>query len=437
MGVLHTTQSVCPVCLQRLNAAYVQRDGAVFLEKTCPEHGAFSVPIAHDAALFLRWMPQTANIPPKEALTPSLRGCPYDCGPCAAHQQTACCVLMEITQRCNQSCPYCYASSGASEADDPPLEEIERQLDFLKAQGEGRPFNIQLSGGEPTVRKDLPLIVKMAVEKGFPYIQLNTNGRRLADETYARALKKAGVSAVFLQFDGTTDAIQMKMRGEALLETKLKAIESCRAARLPVALVPVITRGVNDGDIGNIMRLAVHNVDVVKGVHFQPVSYFGRYPGTDDGRFSMFDVLAAIEAQTGGQFKVEHFAPIATGHGLCCFTGTFTAEADGTVCATGKAGAAPPDAGDEAMVISRDRDFVKSRWTLPDEGPSCCASLDVFLNDIRSRSLTITAMHFQDAWTLDLDRVRRCRVQILRDDKLIPFCNYNITSTSGQPLYRT
>ena len=71
------------------------------------------------------------------------------------------------------------------------------------------------------------------------------------------------------------------------------------------------------------------------------------------------------------------------------------------------------------------------------EGDSCCDGLDAFIHDFRKRSLTVTAMQFQDVWNLDLDRVRRCRVQVLSaDKKLVPFCAYNLTDASGNYLYR-
>ena len=61
----------------------------------------------------------------------------------------------------------------------------------------GGPFNIQLSGGEPTLREDLPEIIWLGRQKGFTFFQLNTNGIRLAAEPdYAKSLKAAGLNTV-------------------------------------------------------------------------------------------------------------------------------------------------------------------------------------------------------------------------------------------------
>ena len=153
------------------------------------------------------------------------------------------------------------------------------------------------------MRDDLPEIVELAVKKGFNYIQLNTNGKRIAQEPgYAEKLKEAGVSVAFMQFDGMTDQVYMTLRNEPLLETKKKAIENCRKAGLPVTLVPTVVRGVNLNQIGPMIEYLLENVDVIKGIHFQPVSYFGRYP-ENENRVTMFDVLHEIENQNVNETK--------------------------------------------------------------------------------------------------------------------------------------
>ncbi len=67
------------------------------------------------------------------------KGCPYDCGLCEDHLQQVCCVLLEVTQRCNLHCPVCFASAGGLSAD-PDLAEIGAWYDAL--MGAGGPFNI-------------------------------------------------------------------------------------------------------------------------------------------------------------------------------------------------------------------------------------------------------------------------------------------------------
>ena len=164
------TQSLCPVCKRPTEAFYVEEDGGVRFRKSCPEHGTLSSVAADDAETFREWMrAPVVNIAPQQALTTGADGeCPLHCGTCDRHLQTACCVLLDVTDRCNQSCPWCFARAAEDGADgDPSLARIERRYDRLTELGEERKFNIQLSGGEPTVRDDLPEIIAMGRRKGF------------------------------------------------------------------------------------------------------------------------------------------------------------------------------------------------------------------------------------------------------------------------------
>ena len=193
-------------------------------------------------------------------------------------------MLLEVTQRCNLGCPICFASSGGEHTvDDPGLTTIAGWYDMLMANG--GPFNIQLSGGEPTMRDDLPEIICLGKEKGFSFFQLNTNGLRIANETgYIEKLKEAGLSTVFLQFDGFSDKANLALRGRSITEDKIRAVRRCKEAHIGVVLVPTVMKGANDDELGDILRFAADNMPIVRGVHFQPVSLFGRYSAGEDAR---------------------------------------------------------------------------------------------------------------------------------------------------------
>ena len=202
MEILHETRSLCPVCLRRLDARYVRRGQSVLLERTCPEHGTFAVAVWHERTeggvtppRFNGWSrPKTPSYP-REPRTPVRHGCPYDCGLCPAHAQHTCTGLVEVTLRCNMACPVCYAAAGGAVPDDPSPETVAFQLDSLRRASPG--CNVQLSGGEPTVRDDLPALIRMARERGFGLLQVNSNGLRLGLEAgYARKLREAGLDSV-------------------------------------------------------------------------------------------------------------------------------------------------------------------------------------------------------------------------------------------------
>ncbi|VBB08795.1 radical sam, partial [Lucifera butyrica] len=274
--ILGMTESICPVCLKRILARRVRIEDQVYLDKICPEHGYFKTVIWRGQPSYESWAVAKVPSQPPVCATDVNRGCPFDCGLCPAHRQHTCCVLLEVTQRCNLSCPFCFAAAG-NEEQEPDIAAIEEWYYMLLASG--GPYNIQLSGGEPTLRDDLPEIIALGRSLGFPFFQLNTNGLRLADDPhYIKELKRAGLSCVFLQFDGTDDAIYQKLRGGALLERKEAAIRRCAEYQIGVILVPTLVPGVNTENIGGMIQFAVERMPAVRGIHFQPVSYFGRYP---------------------------------------------------------------------------------------------------------------------------------------------------------------
>ncbi|MCI8476782.1 MAG: radical SAM protein [Oscillospiraceae bacterium] len=432
-SVLHETQSLCPVCLNKIPARYTAREDGVWLEKRCDQHGDFAAPIWDSASEFTAWIREYPIQPPKHPTYPVERGCPFDCGLCVNHRQAPCCVLMEVTERCNLGCPVCFARSGAAGAD-VPLETISGWYDLLLDQG--GPFNIQLSGGEPTLREDLPQIISTGVEKGFSFFQLNTNGLRIAqDLDYLRRLAGAGLNTVFLQFDGLSAQSGARLRGRDLVAEKRAAIAHCRQAGVGVVLVPTVCRGVNEGELGHILEFAASEMPTVRGVHFQPISFFGRVEGltAGAGRMTIPALLSAIEGQTGGKLKRSDFLPGGGVHALCSFHANYTVR-DGTWTLQQTASSCCCHNTSDAA-----RKKVASQWSAPQES-RCCKdsgldSLDAFLHQRKYETLAVSGMAFQDGWTVDLERLCRCNVHVVRTGQLIPFCSCQLTAEDGAALH--
>ena len=432
------TMSVCPVCLAKLPAVKtVGEDGNIYLEKKCWEHGSFKTLIWEgDLESYMGWAAGDSSAPVTPVRAREVeRGCPNDCGLCQNHERDGCCVLLELTNCCNLRCPVCFASAGEQNPHDLSLEEIGKQYDLLMERG--GPFNIQLSGGEPTMRDDLDKIIALGKEKGFTFFQLNTNGIRLAQEDgYAEHLAKAGVSTVFLQFDGLDDEIYQTLRGAALRETKLRAIENCRMAGLPVVLVPTVAPGVNDQGLGDILRFALAHAPHIRGVHIQPISYFGRCGlEAPEKRLTIPAVLRRIEEQTSGLMRAADFGGGGAESPYCSFHASYLRKPDGSLKAL------PRKRSQCCCVKSSDaRDFVSRQWS---GKVSCCdgdsdtASLDAFLRQTVENTFTVSDMVFQDAYNLDLDRLRRCYIcEVDTQRGMVPFCAYNLTDVNGKALYR-
>jgi len=456
-GSAPETLSLCPVCFRRIKARYRVQGEDIFLEKTCPDHGSFSARIWRGLDSWNHWIRPKIPIRERFSMTPVDRGCPFDCGLCPDHGQHTCTAVLDITQRCNLHCRFCFADARKKGGGDPAFNHLVDLMERVFKVSPG--CNLQLSGGEPTVREDLPKIVAAAVRTGFAFVQLNTNGLVL-DRALAFRLREAGLTSAFLQFDGVSDAVYQALRGRSLLEAKKRAIRSCAAAGIGVVLVPTLVPGINDHEIGDILKFGLDHAPAVRGVHFQPVSYFGRHPrgGEPDGaaaqdladpeRITIPEVLDAVQAQTGGLFRREDFKPSSCEHALCSFAGKFLNRRDKppkalTLFDTGCCTPLPAEQG-----ARKARALVSRHWKAPgtygqvrNDPPEKTSGmedgLDRFLRQAEQEMFTVSGMAFQDAWTLDLNRLKGCCIHaVAPDGRLIPFCAYNLTRADGTALYR-
>ena len=422
--IIRETRSVCPVCLSNIPAQLTRNEqGRICLEKTCPEHGFFRVPVWQGKMDFDQWLLETEPLAAESGLH-----CPADCGICREHETGTCCALLEVTQRCNLRCRYCFANGGTS-AEDLSHEACREAIRSIVRQC-GQVL-LQFSGGEPTLRDDLPELVRYAKEAGCGYTQVNTNGIRLAeDPVYAKRLAEAGLDIVFLQFDGTDDAIYRTLRGRPLLDVKREAIRVCTELRIGVTLVPTVVKGVNDQNLGEIVRLAQSLVPGVRGIHFQPVSYFGRYPAEpdEDERYTLDQLMYDLSDQA--HIPIESFMPSRCDHPLCGFHANFLIDANGALRPLSSITHSSHSRG-----CARDnREYVARHWrrapeeALPSESFSEEMDFDTFLYRLRHNSLTLSAMAFQDAMNLNIERLHRCSLHVYDEGKIKPFCSKYLTA---------
>jgi uncharacterized radical SAM superfamily Fe-S cluster-containing enzyme len=316
MNLIKKTKSICPECFQVIEADIFEEDGKVYLGKECSEHGRFKDIYWSDFELFKKV--QKHSVKGEGVENPNTQcdiGHPFDCGLCPRHKSHTSLAIIDVTNRCNLRCPICFANAAvAGYVYEPSLDEIRGMMINLRSERPIPVMALQLSGGEPTVRDDLPEIIKMAKKFGFRHVEVNSNGLRIAAEKgYCRKLMDAGVSTIYLQFDGVTREPYLTTRGADLLNVKKKALQNCREDGLEsVVLVPTIVKGVNDHQLGDIIRFAVSNFDVIRCVNFQPVSLTGRinYEERMDMRITIPDCLKLIEKQTEGQITVSDFFPV-------------------------------------------------------------------------------------------------------------------------------
>ena len=415
------TESVCPHCLKTISATIYESNGSVYMGKTCPEHGSFKVYLWHDVEHYLWFNSFQVPLKSREPQTESLNGCPRVCGLCPNHKRGITLAEIEVTWRCNQSCPVCFMSAGKI-APDPSLETIENMLQTIQYYEKGQ-ATLQITGGEPTIRDDLPDIIKLACLTGFDTIELNTNGLVLGkDREFLRSLKEAGLTNIYLQFDGLEPETTHVLRGDGLFEWKLRAIDNCRTEDVPVILAPTIIKGVNDNQLGSLINYCMSNMDVIGGLAIQPAFMSGRFDVEMRQRLSLGDITALIEEQTGGRIATRDFWPLSCIHPLCACSTYLIGEGRDYTPLTSKI--------NEADYRAHFDESSPQGSVLADTYSNMCQGGDI------PRGLTVLIMSYMDAWTLDVKRLQQCNLAVtVSDGRSIPFCAYHLTDTSGRRLY--
>ncbi|HJH27620.1 MAG TPA: radical SAM protein [Methanophagales archaeon] len=468
------TKSLCPECLEVIDAeVYESEGGEILIKKKCEKHGEFDDVYWSDASLYHKFAKWGYEGKAGITLTKTDKGCPFDCGLCPEHKSSTILALIDLTNRCNQRCPTCFANAAVTGyLYEPTIEQLREMMIMLRSETPPCPA-VQFAGGEPTIREGFVEIVKMARELGFVHIQVATNGIALAkSEQFCHRLKEAGLHTVYLQFDGVTEEPYKKLRGLPALKTKLKAIESCRRGGIKsVVLVPTLMKGVNDDQMGDIVRFAADNLDVVKGVNAQPIAFEGRINESErkKGRITIPDFMKLLEEQTDGEIPKESFYPVPFVVPISYFVEAWKGvpQLEFTV---------HPHCGAATYVFVEDGKFIPITEFMDVEGfmeflmesaeeinkskigklkamakmmrlggkfidrEKAPAVFDNFtsLTDIleggnreslakfHRKTLFIGAMHFQDAYNFDLERVKRCGIHYATPDlRIIPFCSYN------------
>lgn len=471
MELIKETKSICPEDMRVLDAELWRIDGQVIMRKICPDHGSFEDVYWSDYEEYTRFEKYRDHGTGLHKSRESKLGCPLDCGLCQNHQTHTILLILELTTRCNLRCPICYAQAGGNNGvNDLTKEQIRSILEYglennhpLKVRGVGN------SGGEPTLRDDLPEIIQMEKELGYDYVLVMTNGLRLAEDIeYLKKLRDLE-AWIYMQFDGVTPEPYIKARGRNLLPLKQKVIENARKIGYDkIALIPTLAKEVNDHQVGDILRYAAENSDVIKFVIFQPVSFSGRIDLTKlkEMRITCSDAMRLVDEQTGGEINKGDFFTLPMNQTMARIMTKGGQHQDFCVhphCGLisvvdyqkGKFTPIPRYIKNEELYDTMRRAFElgwsKPRilWTIMTSmiryvSPKLWFKLlPVVLLSKSSRQiksvltkwlpehwLTIGIMHFMDPYNFDLDRVQSCALHFGIIDKeskprLIPFCSWN------------
>jgi uncharacterized radical SAM superfamily Fe-S cluster-containing enzyme len=439
---LEYTKSICPICKAVVDAEVNARDNQIFLRKRCPTHGRFEALVYSDAQMYMDSL--RFNKPgtiPLSTQTEVHDGCPLDCGLCPEHKQHACLGIIEVNSACNLDCPICFADSGHQpDGFSLSLEQVEAGLDaFVRAEGE--PEVVMFSGGEPSIHPQILEFLALAASKGIHYVNLNTNGIRLAhDRKFVAELAALPKPPnIYLQFDGLAEETHLAIRGRDLRAAKQKALDTCAEFGLTATLVAAVERDLNDDELGDIVRFGIAH-PAVRSVAFQPVTHAGRHLMFDPlTRLTNADIVHGLVEQCPDWFQVSDFFPVP-----CCFP---TCRSITYLLVEGEQVVPIP----RLVDIEEHLDYVTNR-AMPDlnirhaleklwsasavpgsettaaelECATCGIDLPDALRSLTDKAFMIVIQDFQDPYTLNVKQLMKCCVeQITPDGRLIPFCAYN------------
>lgn len=436
------TNSICSECFIKVEAKVIIEGTNVYLLKHCPEHKGQKVLISTDAEYYKlsREFLKPGQLP-RKFNTPTLYGCPYDCGLCPDHEQHSCLTLVEITDHCNLECPVCYADSSPKRASYKSLAEVEFLLDAV-VRNEGEPDIVQISGGEPTTHPDFFAILDATKKRPIKHLMINTNGIRIAkDIDFVRRLATyAPGFEVYLQFDSLRGAALRELRGADLSAVRKQALAHLNEFNISTTLVAVLKKGLNDDEAGAIIDFALKQ-KCVRGVTFQPIQDAGRLADFDPtrDRLTLGEIRQNILRQSS-VFKPADLIPVPC-HPDCLMMGYALKVGEEVVPLTSMI---EPEvllqSENSTIVFEKDaslRDHIFSLFSTahsPESSANCLKDLLCCLPKVQAvpeigydNLFRVLVVQFLDAHNFDVRSVKRSCIHIVAPDgKIIPFDTYNL-----------
>jgi 7,8-dihydro-6-hydroxymethylpterin dimethyltransferase len=436
------TNSLCATCLRKVEAKVVFQDDCVYLHKWCPEHRFQKVLISTDVEYYkLSRQTLKPGQMPLKFNTPIKYGCPYDCGLCPDHEQHSCLTLVEITDQCNLTCPVCYSESSPQRLTHRSLAQVEFMLDCV-VRNEGQPDVVQISGGEPTIHPDFFAILDMAKARPIKHLMVNTNGVRIAqDADFARRLKDYMPRfELYLQFDSQRPGPLRTLRGADLSDVRKRAMERLNEHNISTTLVVTLKKGLNDGEIGEIIEYALKQ-PCVRGVTFQPIQDAGRVEDFDPARDRL--TLGEVRQQILRQhslFKPSDVIPVPC-HPDCLAMAYALKLGDQVVPLTGMIDPQLLLHGEGSTIMYEQNAQIRGELfrlfsTAASPASSamslkqllCCLPLVQAPEHVTYNNIfRIIIMQFLDAHNFDVRSVKKSCVHIVHPDgRIIPFDTFNM-----------
>src|SRR5436853_2884701 len=296
LGWPRSTDSLCPRCIPEIRqqildgklpyeillnekvgeikAQVIERDGKILMVKDCPKHGHFEDVMAIDPQFF-RHLEET--FPGRDIRAHNDKKL-HNHGSSTIKHGRGSVLTIDLTNRCNMMCDPCFMDANqVGFVHELTWEEIKTLLDNAISSKPKRQMSVQFSGGEPTLSPYFLDAVRYARKVGYTSVQAATNGIVFAKSfEFCEQAADAGSRYVYLQFDGIGNAANSHRKVGNLFDVKLKAMENVYKAGIEIVPVTTIINGINNEQVGRIIKFALDNPRLTSFCSFQPVSFTGR-----------------------------------------------------------------------------------------------------------------------------------------------------------------
>ena len=346
LGWPRTTDSLCPRCVPEIRqqildgtlpheillnekvgeikAQIIERDGKILMVKDCPKHGHFEDVMAMDTEFF-KHLEET--FPGRDIRAHNDEHLHHH-GTSTVKFGRGAVLTIDLTNRCNMMCDPCFMDANqVGFVHELTWEEIQTLLDNAVSIKPKRQMSVQFSGGEPTLSPYFLDAVRYARKVGYTSVQAATNGIEFAKSPeFCKQAAEAGLRYVYLQFDGIGNAANAHRKVGNLFDVKLRAIENLYANGVDIVPVTTIVNGINNEQVGRIIKFALDNPKIISFCSFQPVSFTGRDEAVTDERraaqrYTLSHLAHDVKTQTGLGEPARDWFPLS-------FMSTFSNWAD-------------------------------------------------------------------------------------------------------------
>src|SRR5579884_4066544 len=346
LGWPRSTDSLCPKCVPEIRqqildgklpheillnekageikAQIVERDGKILMVKDCPKHGHFEDVMSIDPA-FSQHLEQV--FPGRDIRAHNDEKL-HNHGSSTITHGRGSVLTIDLTNRCNMMCDPCFMDANqVGFVHELSWEEIKTMLDNAISIKPRRQMSVQFSGGEPTLSPYFLDAIRYCRKLGYNSVQAATNGIEFAKSPeFCRQAAEAGLRYAYLQFDGIGNEANSHRAVGNLFDVKMRAIENLWTAGVDIVPVITIVNGINNEQVGSVVRFALDNPKRIPFLSFQPVSFTGRDEAVTEERraaqrYTLSHLAHDVKNQTGLGEPARDWFPLS-------FMSTFSNWAD-------------------------------------------------------------------------------------------------------------